>query len=40
YRNGNTLDEALAQLEVMLGKVPELQPLIDSVKASTKGILR
>lgn len=40
YRNGNTLDEALAELAVMAETTPEISLLIDSVRASTKGILR
>ncbi len=40
YRHGNTLDEALAELETLAPGLPELATLIDSVRASTKGILR
>jgi UDP-N-acetylglucosamine acyltransferase len=40
YRHGNTLDEALAELETLAPGSPELATLIDSVRASTKGILR
>lgn len=40
YRNGNTLEQALAELEVLAQKDPEVQVLIDSVRVSTKGILR
>lgn len=40
YRNGNTLEQALAEMETMAHKDPELKPLIDSVRASTRGILR
>jgi len=40
YRMGNTLDQALTELETMVTDVPEVQVLIDSVRASKKGILR
>lgn len=40
YRHGNTLEEALTELETMVVAAPEVAVLIDSVRASTKGILR
>jgi UDP-N-acetylglucosamine acyltransferase len=40
YRNGNTLDAALVELGEMAQIVPELVALIDSIRASKKGILR
>ncbi len=40
YRHGNTLDEALAELETLAPNAPEVGILIESVRASTKGILR
>jgi UDP-N-acetylglucosamine acyltransferase len=40
YRNGNTLEEAVAELTEMAGSVPEVVALIDSIRASRKGILR
>lgn len=40
YRNGNTLEQALAELEGMVKKDPEIGVLIESIRASTKGILR
>ena len=40
YRHGNTLDEALAELETLAPAAPEVSLLIASVRASTKGILR
>jgi UDP-N-acetylglucosamine acyltransferase len=40
YRNGNTLEEALAELTEMARTVPEVVALIDSIRASKKGILR
>lgn len=40
YRNGNTLEQAIAELTVMAGTTPEIVALIDSLRASKKGILR
>ncbi len=40
YRQGLTLDLALQRLEGMFHKAPEVQVLIDSVKASERGIVR
>lgn len=40
YRNGNTLEEALAELAEMARTVPEVVALIESIRASKKGILR
>jgi UDP-N-acetylglucosamine acyltransferase len=40
YRNGNTLEEALAELTELARTVPEVVALIDSIRASKKGILR
>ena len=40
YRNGNTLEQALAELEELARQSAEVQVLVDSVRASTKGILR
>ncbi len=40
YRRGLTLDEALVQLESMRAECAALQPLIDSLRSSTRGILR
>jgi len=40
YRRGLTLDEALRELELLVPEAPEVAPLIASVRASTKGILR
>jgi UDP-N-acetylglucosamine acyltransferase len=40
YRQGLTLDIALQRLETMLSDTPEVQVLIDSIKASERGIVR
>lgn len=40
YRKGLQLEEALAQLEQMAQGCAEVRPLIDSVRASTRGIVR
>lgn len=40
YRHGNTLEEALAEMETLTADTPEVSVLINSVRASTKGILR
>jgi UDP-N-acetylglucosamine acyltransferase len=40
YRQGLTLDIALQRLETMLSETPEVQVLIDSIRASERGIVR
>jgi len=40
YRQGLKIDEALKQLELLVKEHAELQLLIDSIKASHKGIIR
>jgi UDP-N-acetylglucosamine acyltransferase len=40
YRQRLTLEQALEQLEEMRSSCPELQLLIDSLQASTRGIIR
>lgn len=40
YRQGLNIDEALKQLEPLVKEHAELQLLIDSIKASQKGIIR
>ena len=40
YRQGLTLDLALQRLETMLRETPEVQVLIDSIRASERGIVR
>ncbi|WP_116364776.1 acyl-ACP--UDP-N-acetylglucosamine O-acyltransferase [Parahaliea mediterranea] len=40
YRQGLTLELALQRLETMLRETPEVQMLIDSVRASERGIVR
>jgi UDP-N-acetylglucosamine acyltransferase len=40
YRSGLTLEQALAELDLLVVSCPEVQALIDSIRASTKGILR
>ena len=40
YRQGLKIDEALKQLEPLVKEYAELQLLIDSIKASQKGIIR
>jgi UDP-N-acetylglucosamine acyltransferase len=40
YRQGLTVDEALAELQPMVAATPEVQPLIDSIAKSSRGILR
>lgn len=40
YRQGLTLDLALQRLESMLHKTSEVQVLIDSIRASERGIVR
>lgn len=40
YRRGLRLEEALASLDERAGSQPELVPLVQSVRASTRGIVR
>lgn len=40
YRQGLTLDIAMQRLEGMLSDTPEVKVLIDSIKASERGIVR
>jgi UDP-N-acetylglucosamine acyltransferase len=40
YREGNTVEEALAELQELADDTPEVALLIASVRASSKGILR
>jgi UDP-N-acetylglucosamine acyltransferase len=40
YRQGLSVDEALAEMRAMVSDTPELQPLIDSVANSKRGIVR
>ena len=40
YRNGLKVDEAIAQLQPMSSETPEVELLIQSLKASTRGIIR
>jgi UDP-N-acetylglucosamine acyltransferase len=40
YRQGLTLDLALQRLDSMFEKTPEVQVLIDSIRASERGIVR
>jgi len=40
YRQGLKLDEAISQLEPLVNETPELQLLSDSLKASSRGIIR
>ena len=40
YRQGLTVDEALEKLSVEVQETPELHLLIDSLQASTRGIVR
>lgn len=40
YRQGLTIDAALERLELMLRDTPEIQILIDSIRASERGIVR
>lgn len=40
YRDGLTLDEAYAPLAELAAKAPEVQLFIDSLRASTRGIIR
>jgi len=40
YRQGLTIDIALERLEALLHETPEIQALIDSIRASERGIVR
>ncbi len=40
YRQGLTLELALERLHAMLGETPEVRVLIDSIRASERGIVR
>ncbi|MGY6631229.1 MAG: acyl-ACP--UDP-N-acetylglucosamine O-acyltransferase [Wenzhouxiangella sp.] len=40
YRNGLKRDEALAELDARRAEQPELGPMIDSARASERGLLR
>jgi UDP-N-acetylglucosamine acyltransferase len=40
YRQGLTIETALERLELMLRDTPEIQILIDSIRASERGIVR
>ncbi|MEY4640283.1 MAG: hypothetical protein RLZZ227_277 [Pseudomonadota bacterium] len=40
YREGRTLDDALAEMQALVDATPEVATLIASVRASGKGILR
>ena len=40
YRQGLTIDIALQRLEIMLSETPEVAVLIDSIRASGRGIVR
>lgn len=40
FRQGLVVSEAIAKLESMLGDCPEVQLMIDSLKASARGIVR
>lgn len=40
FRKSLTVQEALAELELMQDECPEVLPLIDSLNASTRGIVR
>jgi UDP-N-acetylglucosamine acyltransferase len=40
YRQGLTLDAAIQRLELMLSETPEVEVLIESVRASGRGIVR
>lgn len=40
YRQNRTLTDALAELETLLADCPAVQPLIDSLTTSTRGIVR
>jgi len=40
YRQGHSLDDALVRLDKMTAEHPEVQLLLDSVRASSRGIIR
>ncbi len=40
FRKGLTVQQAVAELELMQGDCPELIPMIDSLNQSTRGIVR
>lgn len=40
YRQGMTVEAVLAELDVMVAAQPEVQQLIDSLKSSSRGIVR
>lgn len=40
YRNGLKVEEAIEQLQPMISETPEVALLIESLKASTRGIIR
>lgn len=40
YRRGLTIEEAIAELEVLLPECAPLLPLLESIKNSTRGIVR
>lgn len=40
YRQGLTLDLAIQRLETMVGETPEIEVLLESVRASERGIVR
>lgn len=40
YRSGMTVEEALLKLEIMSNSQPEVKPLAEFLKSSTRGILR
>ena len=40
YRQGLSVEEALTELRAMVNDTPEVQPLLDSIANSTRGIVR
>lgn len=40
FRQGLTVQQALAELEVMLAEYPEVAPMMDALNQSTRGIVR
>ncbi len=40
YRQGLTLDVAMERLDAMSGETPEILPLVESLRASERGIVR
>ncbi len=40
YRRGFTIDEAIVELEALLPECPPILPLLESIKNSTRGIVR